>query len=523
MNPLQERVMETDQSLMGNGEMNDKLDNIERGLVSELLVPLSSSPQHDWSKNDDHSEPRHTGENNDTHLPLVENRSIQSNQDPPSLITAEDDDDGKLDQRNSLLTAKRAEPAANEELCCPICLEDFDDNGEDGGDVETGRFLPQRVTLSPCRHVFCRDCVRNHCRYAIAAHTVPIPCPRHNRDVACVEMVSCDTVQNVLLRQRLQQQQEQHTAASLSDTKDMQTWFRYQKLYLLSLDSNLMECPACDSLVQATTATTASTTSGSTIQNDLQCTACQHRFCRVHGSSHVGISCAQYQGTPEGRSMEETERALDAWTKPCSHCGCRLQKATGCDHVLCVACGQDMCWKCGTHVHLTGKVIRHCARCQSAYRDHRYDYVYRFRLCLCLPILAPLILVYMALSATAAIVTGCFCGCFQCGRCLEFHSKTTTTAPIATTIATNTGETNGGEGIRTRGHARHGVWATIVVLFLPAIALLEDFGYHVRILDELFPEQIRHNEMPFLEVDDNHRGTTVVHGPIVSEPFPTEQ
>jgi hypothetical protein len=275
----------------------------------------------------------------------------------------------------------------------------------------------------------------------------------------------------------------------------------------------------------------------------------------VHGTAHVGMSCALYvhsignasdnqsnktlgssRGAPSRRRFDAafqttttttsnaeddlTARALATWTKPCSHCGCRLQKAAGCDHVICPSCRQDLCWRCGTHVHLTGHVVRHCAQCQRDYRDHRYDHVYRFRLALCLPILLPLFLVYSVILLGVATITGCFCGCFRCGRCLVLQTKPTTaavaTAPPPSSSLTPTpsgvstastsssaaaGSVPASAATKVRGSPRHGIWATIVIVFLPVIALLEDFGFHVPILDELFPEQINNTEMPYLEVE----------------------
>lgn len=124
-----------------------------------------------------------------------------------------------------------------------------------------------------------------------------------------------------------------------------------------------------------------------------------------------------YQTTPETRLSEQT---LKLWTKPCSHCGSRILKSSGCDHILCPACGNDMCYKCGTHRHLSGKVIRSCARCKQGYVDHRYEWEYRLRVVLLLPFTVPFMLVYVAVMF-ALSVASCFFGfCFGCGgRWLE--------------------------------------------------------------------------------------------------------
>jgi len=233
-----------------------------------------------------------------------------------------------------------------------------------------------------------------------------------------------------------------------------------------------------------------------------QCPLCQHIFCLVHGNAHPDMMCSVYQLTPEARQLAQTEQTLSKYTKPCSHCGCRIQKSHGCDHVICGHCHEDMCFKCGTHAYLSGTMIRRCERCRRDYRDHRYDHIYRIRLVLFLPLLLPMIVLYVALAAVAAVVTGCFGGCFRCGRC--FDSKTSTTTSNSSSNnnngeSTTTASTSNNDEIKEkRGTARHGVCASAIVIFLPFIVLLEDFGIHLQILDELFPEP--DNEMPVMPV-----------------------
>ena len=115
------------------------------------------------------------------------------------------------------------------------------------------------------------------------------------------------------------------------------------------------------------------------------------------------------------RQLQETERVVRRVTKPCSHCGSALWKSGGCDHVACPACGNDMCYKCGTHQYLTGHVIRTCSHCRQGYVDHRHDNLYRRRLLLGLPFLLPGWMLYSLATGCLAVATGCFCCCFLCG------------------------------------------------------------------------------------------------------------
>jgi hypothetical protein len=149
-------------------------------------------------------------------------------------------------------------------------------------------------------------------------------------------------------------------------------------------------------------------------------------------------------------------------------------------------------------MYLTGTMVRRCRGCKRDYRDHRYDRVYRIRLCICLPLLFPMIALYVALATVTAIVTGCFGGCFRCGRCFDSKNQSKNTTTTTTDNKKKGSSSSTAKEQQRKGTARHGICASAIVIFLPFIVLLEDFGIHMQILDELFPEP--DNEMPFLPV-----------------------
>ncbi|KAL3939046.1 MAG: hypothetical protein SGARI_001515 [Bacillariaceae sp.] len=138
------------------------------------------------------------------------------------------------------------------------------------------------------------------------------------------------------------------------------------------------------------------------------------------------MTCEEYlQGNnnqrPDGDDEEDdnirkSERAIRELCKPCSHCQAPIQKAAGCDHIICPSCHDDMCFKCGSHVHMHGDgMVRSCRKCSQSFIDHRYMGRYRIMLCLVFPIYLPFMILHMALTSALALVTcGCFC-CFGCG------------------------------------------------------------------------------------------------------------
>lgn len=298
---------------------------------------------------------------------------------------------------------------------CPICLENFDEV-----DAESGNPLLLRVRLS-CSHEFCETCVVAHLQDAIDSKKIPVLCPESD----------C----NVLIK-------EESIGKMLSDAL-LERWGRLQAL----VDNpSLVECPSCNALVDSKTTrstygqsraekksdnnkgrasdTTQDQNEEVTLKNsdDLECRECSHPFCRVHGDMHQGQTCESFKASDAGTVLYESERILDEVTKPCSHCGARLHKQEGCDYVICANCKQDMCYKCGSHEHMTEGRLRHCAKCGGAF-DGRLDFAWWMILLIMLAFLL-LYLFYIPVALVAVILSGCCCGFFRCGRGLNSQNPT---------------------------------------------------------------------------------------------------
>lgn len=81
-------------------------------------------------------------------------------------------------------------------------------------------------------------------------------------------------------------------------------------------------------------------------------------------------------------------------------------------------------------------------------------------------------------------MTGCFVCFFQCGRCLQL------------------GGTDQQRDVKFGW--THGVGVTLFLLLLPIIALLEDCGIHVGMIDVLFPELSgEESEIPTMSSNTN--------------------
>jgi len=78
------------------------------------------------------------------------------------------------------------------------------------------------------------------------------------------------------------------------------------------------------------------------------CSTCDHTFCAIHGDIHSGETCESFGQSQRARDIEASEQIISQISKPCSHgCGANILRFSGCDHVICVNCNRDMCYKCG--------------------------------------------------------------------------------------------------------------------------------------------------------------------------------
>lgn len=302
-------------------------------------------------------------------------------------------------------------------LHCPICFE-------------SSTSINQVIRSNKCGHAWCQDCLFDYCEFQISNHRVPIPCPSSastSRHEGCKEHLPPD-----LVRRILSQFDQQHAFLAKLD-----------RLERLANDPSLVACPRCNEIV------VTPETPDPTDANVRICPNCEHIFCSLHLDAHLGKLC---QDHVVGNILRLPN------TKPCSHCGAALQKYAGCDHVVCPACHDDMCFRCGTHLHLTGKVTRYCIHCQQGYLDHRYLWQIRLYYCLMLPFALPFVLIYSVAMIGVVLLTFCCCGCFGCGAWL-YKGKGKADPPRAFLYVT-------------------------FIISLPFILMLYDVGYRFNVVDD---------------------------------------
>lgn len=258
---------------------------------------------------------------------------------------------------------------------CPICMDE----------------MKEPIEIKICHHIFCETCIIEHCRCCIEQRMLPIPCPRAlgSSEDKCYGSIDSDMVENVL------------------EPTPHSVWKkRFLRFSVLNEHPNWVDCPGCQEVVPP---------SSDSNESQVTCSHCQMRFCKIHGDVHLGKSCETYLSSREAGQISISESLVRVWTKSCSHCGSRIQKSGGCDHVVCPACQQDMCYRCGTHLHLQGKTIRTCSKCNQGFVDHRRLCFYRLSLLWIVPLHLILSLVWAGIGILIFLISFCFFGFFLGG------------------------------------------------------------------------------------------------------------
>jgi hypothetical protein len=338
----------------------------------------------------------------------------------------------------------------------------------------------ERIGIPDCDHQFCRDCLKRHCQHAISIRKIPIECPFRASDcckvIVPVSLIRALLLQqsisemkatsNILPLKEEKGDSSQNSALdlvpmpnyddssslsnlygsldkdddatrSVSDPppeyqQELQDWLAFQRMYRLFLDETLTPCTSCQEPVPTQLVSESQKereheihpSRGGTLKSKrsfapIVCLSCGHSFCQVHGDAHPNMSCEEYLKQERCRPNEQSrksERVIQQYCKPCSHCQAPIQKESGCDHIICPSCHQDMCFKCGTHQYLYGKsMVRNCRNCDQSFIDHRYIGRYRLIMCLALLLYLPFYTLYViVVGAFALISCGC-CFCLVCG------------------------------------------------------------------------------------------------------------
>ncbi len=184
---------------------------------------------------------------------------------------------------------------------CPVCFHDAEDP----------------VELS-CGHFYCQGCFEDQCR-TIKDGTIPITC--HGNGGSCEKVVTLDEIRKLLPHEQF----EALLAASFD-------------VYIRRHSDELDYCPTpdCDTVFRTTEEALV-----------VPCENCLASICtKCHAISHEGWPCSVNDYEKSGDAERDQQWMDEHNIKRCPKCKTAIEKNGGCNHVICSACRQDICWVC---------------------------------------------------------------------------------------------------------------------------------------------------------------------------------
>lgn len=202
--------------------------------------------------------------------------------------------------KDAVQRASEAQQPSRTRSMCPICFDEVD--------------CP--FTLR-CGHAHCRSCLREYLLAATDSRFFPLTCLGEGAN--CTELIPLSAARGILTTDEFNAVVNSAYSAFVAKKAD-----------------EFHHCPTPDCPQVYRTAPKGMV---------LQCPACLSRICSsCHGESHDGVECPSDEG-------DENELAFKEWkksrgVKPCPGCKIDIERAEGCNHVICIRCNTHICWEC---------------------------------------------------------------------------------------------------------------------------------------------------------------------------------
>ena len=199
-----------------------------------------------------------------------------------------------------------------DDLECGVCLADFPASAS--------------YTLSSCGHSLHRPCLRENAVQRLRAGDVQLSCYEPGCGLALLDS---------------------DLATLLDGEEGAETMRRLARRRLERSEPSVRFCPAagCDSEVRG----------GSAQSPELTCRSCGTGFCFLHNTAHAaGRAACQAYALRERESPEHAASVAEIGrnSRPCPRpaCGTLVERAGGCNSIVCARCGTTFCWLCGVEI-----------------------------------------------------------------------------------------------------------------------------------------------------------------------------
>ncbi|KAK2856370.1 hypothetical protein Q5P01_005105 [Channa striata] len=220
----------------------------------------------------------------------------------PALYTLDDLVDPFGDLAHQLYVEQAGAESVRQS--CPVCLED-----------------KSIAPLPCCRKAVCDECLKLYVSSQVRVAKPYISCP----------IPECSGYL------------EEGVVISHLANEDVAK-YRYF-LELSQLDSSTKPCPQCSEF----TSLKKHNSNRSEHKYKIQCSNCQFVWCfKCHSPWHNGLKCRDYRkGDKLLRSWASVIEHGQRNAQKCPQCKIHIQRTEGCDHMTCMQCNTNFCYRCG--------------------------------------------------------------------------------------------------------------------------------------------------------------------------------
>jgi ariadne-1 len=174
------------------------------------------------------------------------------------------------------------------------------------------------LPLDTCGHLFHPSCIQQHLEFSISESKFPIQCPFHS----CSQEVSILDIKERLSEEMVAKFEE----------------FSFK--HFVGLNKNELFCcptPDCKYVFQFA------------CEEEFTCPVCGKHYClKCQVEFHEGMTCEQYRKVNSHLSEDDQFLLMVQGSrfKQCPNCKFWVEKAAGCDHMVC-RCKFEFCYQCG--------------------------------------------------------------------------------------------------------------------------------------------------------------------------------
>uniref|UniRef100_A0A668A9Q0 E3 ubiquitin-protein ligase RNF217 n=1 Tax=Myripristis murdjan TaxID=586833 RepID=A0A668A9Q0_9TELE len=244
---------------------------------------------------------------------------------PPAPLSY--DEETELETRQDASPSPEPEPYTLDDLVDPSAVQSgrlSQEQAGAGAEVLLCQVCLEEKTIAPlhcCRKAVCDECLKLYVSSQVRVGKAYISCPI----LECRGFLEEGVVISHLASEEVAK-------------------YRYF-VELSQLDTSTKPCPQCSHFTSLKTHNANRTEH----KYKIQCSKCQFVWCfKCHAPWHNGLKCREYRrGDKLLRNWASVIEHGQRNAQKCPQCKIHIQRTEGCDHMTCMQCNTNFCYRCG--------------------------------------------------------------------------------------------------------------------------------------------------------------------------------